>query len=78
MNTTEYLDPELLPFTAEVFFSLLGQYNGAIWPAQIVAGLLGLGALFLACRPAGGSDRGDVHTRSCSRSGLFGRRSLGS
>ena len=47
----------MLSFTAEVFFSLLGQYNGAIWPAQIVAGLLGLGALFLACRPAGGSDR---------------------
>ena len=47
----------MLSFTAEVFFSLLGQYNGAIWPAQIVAGLLGLGALFLASRPARGSDR---------------------
>lgn len=47
----------MLSFTAEVFISLLGQYNGAIWPAQIVAGLLGLGALILACRPAKGSGR---------------------
>lgn len=47
----------MLSFTADVFFSLLGQYNRAIWPAQIVAGLLGLGAVLLACRPAAGSDR---------------------
>jgi hypothetical protein len=47
----------MLSFTAEVFFSLLGQYNRAIWPVQIFAGLLGLGAVLLASRPAVGSDR---------------------
>src|SRR3546814_1137522 len=47
----------MLSFTAEVFFSLLGQYNRAIWPAQIFAGLLGLGAVLLAGRPVAGSDR---------------------
>ncbi len=47
----------MLSFTAEVFLSLLGQYNGAIWPAQVVAGLLGLGALILACWPVRGSGR---------------------
>src|SRR3546814_17865713 len=47
----------MLSFAAEVFFSLLGQYNRAIWPAQIFAGLLGLGAVLLAGRPVAGSDR---------------------
>jgi hypothetical protein len=41
----------MLSFTAEVYFSLLEQYNRAIWPAQIIAYALALGALFLACRP---------------------------
>ncbi len=47
----------MLPFTAEVFFSVFEQYNRAIWPAQIVAYGLGLGAVALAFRPAAGSDR---------------------
>jgi hypothetical protein len=47
----------MLSFTAEVFFSLLGQYNRAIWPAQIPAALLGLAAVLLAGRPGAGSGR---------------------
>ena len=47
----------MLPFTAEVYFALFAQYNGAIWPAQIIAYVLGLGAVVLACRPLAGSDR---------------------
>lgn len=47
----------MLPFTAEVFFSLLGSYGGAIWPAQLVAAVLGLAALVLAVRPTRWSGR---------------------
>ena len=44
------------PFTGESYFSLFEAYNDTIWPAQIVAYLLGLLVLFLALRPivAGG------------------------
>ncbi|MGI9413315.1 MAG: DUF6064 family protein [Hyphomicrobiales bacterium] len=47
----------MLPFTPEVFFSLFAHYNGAIWPAQVIAyglGVLVLGALF---RPFPGGGR---------------------
>ncbi len=47
----------MLSFTAEVFFSLLGQYNRDIWPAQVAGLLLGLGALVVACRPVPGGGR---------------------
>jgi hypothetical protein len=39
------------PFTAETYLSLFETYNGAIWPAQVIAYGLGLLALFLALRP---------------------------
>ena len=44
------------PFTGESYFSLFEAYNDTIWPAQIVAYLLGLLVVFLALRPivAGG------------------------
>ena len=44
------------PFTADVYFSLFETYNSAIWPAQLVAYVLGIVAVFLALRPlaAGG------------------------
>jgi hypothetical protein len=44
------------PFTAEVYFNLFETYNGAIWPAQLVAYGIGIAAVFLALRPlaAGG------------------------
>src|SRR6476620_8128562 len=44
------------PFTAESYFSLFETYNDTIWPAQIVAYLLGIAIVLLAQRPmpAGG------------------------
>jgi hypothetical protein len=44
------------PFTAEAYLSLFEIYNGAIWPAQLIAYGLGIVAVFLALRPmaAGG------------------------
>jgi len=47
----------MLPFSRDAFFALFEQYNSAIWPAQIVAYVLGLAALVLAFRPTFGSDR---------------------
>ncbi len=47
----------MLPFSPDVFFALFEHYNRAIWPAQIVAYLLGLAALALAWRPMGGAGR---------------------
>ncbi len=47
----------MLPFTAEVFFSVFEQYNRAIWPAQIIAYGLGLAAVLLTLRPVPGGDR---------------------
>jgi hypothetical protein len=40
-----------LPFTSEQFFAVFAAYNQAIWPAQILAWLLGLAAAALALRP---------------------------
>ena len=44
------------PFTTDVYLSLFEAYNGAIWPAQLVAYGLGILALLLTLRPvpAGG------------------------
>jgi hypothetical protein len=39
-----------IPFTVEQFFDIFGIYNIAIWPAQVVAYLLGIFALILALR----------------------------
>ncbi|MEX1205769.1 MAG: DUF6064 family protein, partial [Dongiaceae bacterium] len=47
----------MLPFTAEVFFSVFEQYNRAIWPAQIVAYGLGIVVVLLTLRPVPGGDR---------------------
>ncbi len=41
----------MLPYTAEVFFSLFESYNRAIWPAQVVAYALAMAAIALALRP---------------------------
>jgi hypothetical protein len=40
----------VLPFTPEQFFAVFAAYNLAIWPAQILAYLLGAAALALALR----------------------------
>jgi Family of unknown function (DUF6064) len=45
------------PFTAEIYFSLFDTYNGAIWPAQLVAYGLGILALGLALRPVAAGGR---------------------
>jgi hypothetical protein len=53
----------MLPFSQDAFFALFEQYNRAIWPAQIVAYVLGLAALALAVRPvarAGRAGRGRI------------------
>ena len=37
-----------IPFTVEQFFDVFRTYNVAIWPAQVVAYLMGVIALALA------------------------------
>lgn len=39
-----------LPFTNEQFLEVFGSYNTAIWPAQVIAYALGIGATALAFR----------------------------
>ena len=46
-----------LPFTVEQFFDVFQRYNTAIWPAQIVAYVVGIAALGLALRPSSVSSR---------------------
>ena len=47
----------MLPFTSAQFFGIFAAYNGAIWPAQVIA--YGLGLLAIAClvRPGLVADR---------------------
>jgi hypothetical protein len=45
------------PFTAEAYYWLFEAYNGAIWPAQLVAYGLGLAVLILALRPVAAGGR---------------------
>ncbi len=40
----------MIPYSAEVFFAILAEYNSSIWPAQAVALLLGVTAVFLVAR----------------------------
>jgi hypothetical protein len=40
----------MIPFTAAAFFDVFGAYNAAIWPAQIVAYVLGGAAILLVRR----------------------------
>ena len=47
----------MLPFTADVFQSVVEQYNLAVWPAHVVAYGLGLAALALTLRPVTGGGR---------------------
>jgi hypothetical protein len=46
-----------MPFTVEQFFDVFQIYNTAIWPAQIVAYVLGIVALGMALRPSSVSSR---------------------
>ena len=46
-----------LPFTADVFLYLFETYNRAIWPAQVMAYVLGIAVLLLALRPVAATGR---------------------
>ncbi len=46
-----------LPYSMEVLFAILAQYNRALWPAPPLAALLALGVLALTLRPVRGGDR---------------------
>lgn len=47
----------MLPFTREQFLGVFADYNNAVWPAQLVAYLLGLAMLVALRRPSLQSDR---------------------
>ena len=47
----------MLPFTADILFSSIAQYNRALWPLPPVALLLGLGAVLLTLRPVRDGNR---------------------
>lgn len=47
----------MLPFTAEILFAQLAQYNGAVWPAQIVANGMAVVAIALVLRRVPGGCR---------------------
>jgi hypothetical protein len=47
----------MLPFTAEILFASMTQYNQALWPLPPVALLLGLAAVLLTVRPVRDSNR---------------------
>ena len=47
----------MLPFTPEQFLDVFAAYNRAVWPAQALAGLLGLAMVALLLRPSRAADR---------------------
>lgn len=47
----------MISFTSEVFFALFEDYNLSIWPAQVIAYVLGVLALALVFRPSASSSR---------------------
>ena len=51
MPTLPWDVPMLLPFTHDQFLAVFAAYNLAVWPAQLVAYLLGLGMVLALLRP---------------------------
>ena len=47
----------MLPFTADILFSSIAQYNRALWPLPPVVLLLGLGTVLLTLRPVRDGNR---------------------
>jgi hypothetical protein len=47
----------LLPFTPEQFLEVFAAYNRSVWPAQVIAYLLGLGMVLAMLQPSGSSHR---------------------
>lgn len=41
----------MIPFSRDVFLDLVAQYNALLWPAQVMALLLGLVLVYLSIRP---------------------------
>jgi hypothetical protein len=46
-----------LPFSTDAFFAVFEQYNLAIWPAQVLAYVLGLAVVVLVLKPVRHGDR---------------------
>src|SRR5690606_41769504 len=63
----------MLPFTEEVFFSLIASYNTAIWPLPAVGWLLCVAAVVLTLR----GDAGDGRSIPGLLAGLWGWVGLG-
>ena len=42
----------MLPFTHEQFFGIFVDYNADVWPAQVVAYLIGVGSIAMLVRPS--------------------------
>ena len=57
MSTLPWDAPMLLPFTLDQFLAVFAAYNRTVWPAQIVAYLLGLGMVLALLRPTRWSHR---------------------
>jgi hypothetical protein len=47
----------VLPFTREQFVAVFSAYNDGVWPAQVLAYLLGLGMVVLVLRPSRAGNR---------------------
>lgn len=47
----------MLPFTSDVLFSIVEQYNRALWPVPVLAWASGVAVLLLTFRPGRGGDR---------------------
>lgn len=47
----------MLPFTREQFFGIFVDYNADVWPAQVVACLIGVGSIALLVRPSRAASR---------------------
>jgi hypothetical protein len=47
----------MLPFTRDQFLAVFAAYNQAVWPAQVVAYVLGIGLVGLLMRPSRAGDR---------------------
>lgn len=47
----------MFPYTAEIYASMIAQYNAALWPAAAVALALGVSVLVLAIHPQPGGGR---------------------
>lgn len=45
----------MIPYSLEVFFAVLAEYNGAVWPVAAIAWVLGVASVVMAVRGSGGA-----------------------